>query len=343
MMYYNILNELRTPVFLVNKFNEETLYTGYFEPILHASASKTEVYNKPLYGFPKKNVKKFLDLTRKEIEEDVLWDLPILAWISNTIDLYFMHIQGSGTLKFENGIERRFVFDGKNNYEYTSVGKYLTDNKFIKKNQISMQSIKKWMNLHPENIAIKYINKSFIFFKEDVINESNRSPLGQLGIRLTPLRSLAVDMSIYSINTPIWINTIIPIKGLGKFERFERLMLAQDKGSAIKGLHREDIFFGNDENAGNMKSQGDIIIFKPNDYNMVSALVLLPDFIDGYLLIYKAVDPIVIKHLKQLELTRDEYLNLEERRFNTQVTFALQYVGFSLVFLTVAIWFSIFF
>ncbi len=89
--------------------------------------------------------------------------------------------------------------------------------------------------------------------------------------------------------------------------------------------------------------QGDIIIFKPNDSNMVSAFVLLPDFIDGYLLIYKAVDPIVIKHLKQLELTRDEYLNLEERRFNTQVTFALQYVGFSLVFLTVAIWFSIFF
>ena len=88
--------------------------------------------------------------------------------------------------------------------------------------------------------------------------------------------------------------------------------------------------------------QGDIIIFKPNDSNMVSAFVLLPDFIDGYLLIYKAVDPIVIKHLKQLELTRNEYSNLEERRFNTQVTFALQYVGFSLVFLTVAIWFSIF-
>ncbi len=249
------------PYKILNKFNEETLYTGYFEPILHASTSKTEVYNKPLYGFPIKNVKKILDLSRKEIEEDVLWDLPILAWISNTIDLYFMHIQGSGTLKFENGTERRFVFDGKNNYEYTSVGRYLTDNKFINKNQISMQSIKKWMNSHPENIAIKYINKSFIFFKEDVINESNRSPLGQLGIRLTPLRSLAVDMSIYSINTPIWINTIIPIKGLGKFERFERLMLAQDKGSAIKGLFRGDIFFGNDEKAGYMKSGGDIIIF----------------------------------------------------------------------------------
>ena len=124
-----------------------------------------------------------------------------------------------------------------------------------------MQSIKKWMHSHPKNIAIKYINKSFIFFKEDLINKSNRSPLGQLGIRLTPLRSLAVDMSIYSINTPIWINTMIPIAGSGKFERFERLMLAQDKGSAIRGLFRGDIFFGNDEKAGYMKSRGDIIIF----------------------------------------------------------------------------------
>ena len=88
---------------------------------------------------------------------------------------------------------------------------------------------------------------------------------------------------------------------------------------------------------------GDIVIFKPNDYNMVSAFVLLPDFIDGYLLIYKAVDPLVINHLKQLALTTNEYTDLEKRRFDTQVTFALQYVGFSLVFLTVAIWFSIYF
>ena len=93
----------------------------------------------------------------------------------------------------------------------------------------------------------------------------------------------------------------------------------------------------------NRADQGDIVIFKPNDYNMVSAFVSLPDFIDGYLLIYKAVDPLVINHLKELALTTNEYTDLEKRRFDTQVTFALQYVGFSLVFLTVAIWFSIYF
>ena len=172
-----------------------------------------------------------------------------------------MHIQGSGTLKFENGTERRFVFNSKNNYEYTSIGRYLTDNNYIKKTQISMGSIKKWMSSSPDNLAKKYINKSFIFFKEDLKDEVNVHPLGQLGIRLTPFRSLAVDMSIYNANTPIWLDTKIPIKDSKKFKRFQRLMFAQDKGSAIKGLHRGDIFFGNDENAGNMKSQGDIIIF----------------------------------------------------------------------------------
>jgi len=93
----------------------------------------------------------------------------------------------------------------------------------------------------------------------------------------------------------------------------------------------------------NRAVDGDIIIFKPNDYNMVSAFALLEEFNNAYLLIYKRVDPIVINHLKQLELTTSDYKNLENRRFNTQVTFALQYVGFSLIFLTVAIWFSIFF
>tara|TARA_Y100000590_G_scaffold470715_1_gene668343 strand:+ start:3931 stop:6156 length:2226 start_codon:yes stop_codon:yes gene_type:complete len=93
----------------------------------------------------------------------------------------------------------------------------------------------------------------------------------------------------------------------------------------------------------NRADEGDIVIFKPNKNNMVSAFTLLPDFIDGYLLLYKAVDPTVINHLKQLELSTIAYDDLEQRRFNTQITFALQYIGFSLVFLTVAMWFSIFF
>ena len=249
------------PYRVLRKQNEVSLYTGYFEPSLNASSDKKGEYIYPLYGSPKNKSDNFVNLTRRELEEKIYWDLPILAWLSDPIGLYFMHIQGSGNLKFENGTERRFVYNSKNNYDYTSIGRYLTDNNYIKKTQISMGSIKKWMSSSPENLAKKYINKSFIFFKEDLKDELNVYPLGQLGIRLTPFRSLAVDMSIYNANTPIWLDTKIPIKDSKKFKRFQRLMFAQDKGSAIKGLHRGDIFFGNDENAGNMKSRGDIIIF----------------------------------------------------------------------------------
>tara|TARA_B100000900_G_scaffold408550_1_gene422977 strand:+ start:286 stop:1227 length:942 start_codon:yes stop_codon:yes gene_type:complete len=249
------------PYRILKKHNEGSLYTGYFEPTLFASLDKTEKYHYPIYGPPKNNSDKIINLTRKELEEKIYWDLPILAWLSDPVALYFMHIQGSGTLKFENGDERRFVFHSKNNHEYTSIGRYLTDNNHINRDDISMESVKKWLYLSPENMSKKNINKSFIFFKEDEKSVANPYPLGQLGIRLTPFRSLAVDMSIYSINTPIWLDTEIQIKDSKKFEIFQRLMFAQDKGSAIKGLFRGDIFFGNNENAGNMKSQGDIIIF----------------------------------------------------------------------------------
>ena len=123
------------PYRVLRKQNEASLYTGYYEPSLDASSDKTGEYQYPLYGSPKNKSDKFVNLTRRELEEKIYWDLPILAWLSNPVGLYFMHIQGSGTLKFKNGTERRFVFNSKNNYEYTSIGRYLTDNNYIKKNQ----------------------------------------------------------------------------------------------------------------------------------------------------------------------------------------------------------------
>jgi two-component system nitrogen regulation sensor histidine kinase NtrY len=92
-----------------------------------------------------------------------------------------------------------------------------------------------------------------------------------------------------------------------------------------------------------LADRGTTVVFKPNNYNMVSALILLPDFVDSYLLIYRAVDPLVIKHLEQLNSSKNDYDDLIKRRSDVQYTFALQYIGLSLVFLSVVIWFSIFF
>ncbi|MDG2187133.1 MAG: MltA domain-containing protein [Hyphomicrobiales bacterium] len=256
------------PYLLKNIFDENNLYTGYFEPKLLASKIKTDQFHYPLYGLPSDAdaTSKLFNLTRKDLIENTYKEFPILGWLNNRIDLYFMHIQGSGLLEYPDGSFKRYIYSGKNNYKYTSIGKYLTENGFLKINEISMFKIKKWMEKEDKNYRISYLNKSFIFFKEDIYNKTTDHPKGQLGIRLSPFRSLAVDMSIYELNTPVWIKTKIPNKNNNSDKEFERLMIAQDQGSAIKGIFRGDIYFGSGNQAGDaagsMKSKGDIVILK---------------------------------------------------------------------------------
>jgi membrane-bound lytic murein transglycosylase A len=256
------------PYKIKNVGNDKSLYTGYFEPKLKASATKTDTFRYPLYGIPMDldHYNYYLNLTRESLTKNIQDKLPILAWLDNKIDLYFMHIQGSGLLEFVDGTYKRYVYAGKNNFQYSSIGKYLTDNGIISSTLISMSKIKDWLREKEKNFDIIYLNKSFIFFKEDVCDEDKNHPIGQLGIRLSPYRSLAVDMNIYELNTLIWLNTKTPAKNNNTFEEFNRLMVAQDQGSAIKGLLRGDIYFGSGleagKLAGNMKAKGNIIILK---------------------------------------------------------------------------------
>jgi len=249
------------PFQISNNLVSQNLFTGYFEPRLSASTKESKIYKYPLYGAPQD--KNLLDISRRDFEGSIKSRIPIHAWLKDRIDLYFMHIQGSGVLNFVEGFSKRFVFESKNNFKYTSLGKSLIELGCIEESNISMTTIKDWLRSDKKNYESVYINESFIFFKEDELDIDNKYPIGQLGIRLTPLRSLAVDLSIYDTNTPIWLKTQIPIAE-NKTTNFERLMIAQDQGSAIKGLSRGDIFFGNDEIAGNMKYSGSIIILVRN-------------------------------------------------------------------------------
>ena len=260
-----------TPYRITNVDKLENLYTGYFEPTLKASITKDNYFQYPLYSYPESETskQKILKLTRKEIEESNNLELPVLAWLSDPVDLYFMHIQGSGLLKFNNGTFKRYIFAGKNNHPYASIGKHLIENDLIKKDAISMLSICKWMRKNRQNLSIRLINKSFIFFKEDVYNKDSLSPKGQLDIRLTPRRSIAVDMKLYDLNMPLWLDTIVPNKDNSEKENFRKLMICQDQGSAIKGIFRGDIFFGSGRESGNiagsMLSKGNIIVFELNE------------------------------------------------------------------------------
>jgi len=249
------------PYQIKNKLDSNNIFTGYFEPSLCASIKESKIYKYPLYGTPQD--KALLKINRRDFEGSTKSGIPILAWLKDRVDLYFMHIQGSGILNFTEGFSKRFVFESKNNFKYSSLGKRLIKLGYIQESNISMATIKDWLRFDDKNYETVYINESFIFFKEDKLDLDNKYPIGQLGIRLTPFRSLAVDQSIYDINTPIWLKTQIPITG-NKTKNFERLMIGQDKGSAIKGLSRGDILFGNDEIAGNMNYTGNIIILVRN-------------------------------------------------------------------------------
>jgi len=249
------------PYHINDKLGSHNIFTGYFEPRLCASLKESKIYKYPLYGTPQD--KTLLQINRRDFEGSTKSGIPILAWLKDRVDLYFMHIQGSGILNFTEGFSKRFVFESKNNFKYSSLGNSLIKLGYIQESNISMATIKDWLRSDNKNYDTVYINESFIFFKEDKLDLYNKYPIGQFGIRLTPFRSLAVDQSIYDINTPIWLKTKIPIKG-NKTKNFERLMIGQDKGSAIKGLSRGDIFFGNDEIAGNMNFTGNIIILVRN-------------------------------------------------------------------------------
>ena len=133
-----------------------------------------------------------------------------------------------------------------------------------------MNTIKNWLKNNPNKVNdILNRNKSYIFFKQLVNENKDYHTIGQTGIELSSKRSLAVDLSIYDINTPIWLETKIPSKKLDSVEKFQRLMIGQDTGSAIKGFVRGDIFFGSGHEAGQiagkMKEKGNIIIFLLKD------------------------------------------------------------------------------
>jgi len=281
------------PYKFFNYDTENTLFTGYYEPCLEASHVKSEEYNIPLYATPKNLIKydniKYKDSnftgythlleidkqltippTREMINNCMLKKTKILAWLKDPIEIYFMHIQGSGKLIFRDGTTERYTYASKNGFPYTSIGKVLIALGYINKLDVSMNTIKNWLKNNPKKINdILNRNQSYIFFKKNINENHNSITIGQSGIELSPKRSIAVDLSIYDINTPIWLETKIPSQKKRSAEKFQRLMIGQDTGSAIKGFIRGDIFFGSGyeagQIAGQMKEKGNIIIFLLKD------------------------------------------------------------------------------
>ena len=227
------------------------LFTGYYEASLNGSRTKTDTFKYPIYKKPK-------DLgfdtyyTRKEINDGALAGKRLeLLYVDDPVDLFFMHIQGSGRVTLQDGSTIRLGYAGKNNNPYTSISRYLVDRGKIASDQVNAITIKNWLKANPKEAQeIMNLNLAYTFFQ---ISE-DENVIGAQNVPLTPQRSLAVDKEIIPYGFPLWVSTSIKNLENSKKESFKKLMIAQDTGSAIKGTVRGDIFFGFGEAAENNAS-----------------------------------------------------------------------------------------
>jgi membrane-bound lytic murein transglycosylase A len=286
----------------INKLGDtDGFLTGYYEPIIAGSRVPTGNFTAPLYrrppnlviagrrrlgdAFPSKGVlvgrrfgrRKIVPYyTRGEIEDGALdgWHLEI-CYLHDQIDVLFAQIQGSARIRLEDGTILRVNYDSHNGWPYTPVGRVLIDQKLMNKDQVSMQSIRDWMEANPEQAKeVRHQNKSYVFFRiTDLATEDEA--VGGEGVALMPGRSIAIDRSLHVYGTPFFINADLPIANQKTPTKFERLVIAQDTGSAIVGPARADIYFGAGDEAariaGRIKNAGEFVMLIPLQLDPIEA------------------------------------------------------------------------
>lgn len=272
----------------------EVLFTGYYEPFLEGSLLKSDTYKYPVYGTPPDLISIDLSLfspkyegekitgrytgqtvvpyyDRKEIETGGTLDgkAPVLAWVKDPVDLFFLQIQGSGKILLDNGETINIHYHASNGRPYKSIGNLLIQKEIIPYSEMSMQRIRAYLESNPEDVQdILNYNPSYVFFKTE-----EDGPLGYLGVKLTPGRSVALDRRIFPLAGLVYIETFIPqVSENGEITEWiksNKFVLSQDTGGAIRGPGRADVFWGNgkyaETAAGNMQHMGSLyfLILKP--------------------------------------------------------------------------------
>ena len=189
---------------------------------------------------------------------------PILGYADDPVELFFMQIQGSGRLKTPSGKYIRLGYADKNEQPYVSIGRYMADKGYLPLGQTTMQGIKAYMQQNPQRLAeVLGQNPSYVFFRE-LPGDSDEGPLGALGTPLLGEYAGAVDRHYITLGAPLFVATAHPLTG----HALNRLIMAQDTGSAIKGAVRVDYFWGYGdkagETAGKMKAKGYVWLLLPN-------------------------------------------------------------------------------
>jgi membrane-bound lytic murein transglycosylase A len=269
----------------------EGLVTGYYEPLIRGSRQPDARNRVPVWGAPSdmltidlgsvypelahlrlrgriENNKVVPYWSRAEIEAGISPQTQAqkpLLWVADAVEFFFLQTQGSGRVELPDGRHVRIGYADQNGHPYRSIGRVLIERGELKASEASMQGIQAWARRHPDRLrALLDVNPSYVFFRELPDNRDAASgPLGALGVPLTAERSIAVDARYIPLGAPVWLATTRP----DSKTPLNRLMLAQDTGSAIKGGARADFFWGfgaaAGQQAGRMKQSGRMWVLLP--------------------------------------------------------------------------------
>jgi membrane-bound lytic murein transglycosylase A len=279
------------PFQVVNADDSTTgIVTGYYEPLLRGSRTKTNIFKYPIYSTPQDLVsidlsEVYPDLKHRRLRGRLVDNKLIpyyeradiesakqplkgleIVWVDNAIELFFLQIQGSGQIQLADGSRIRLGYADQNGHPFRSLGGLLIRRGEIRAERASMQGIKAWAERNPNKVQ-RFMNgnPSYVFFKE--ISSEGSGPIGTLGVPLTAERSIAVDQRVIPLGVPVFLSTTFP----GTNQPLNRLMVAQDTGGAIAGGVRVDFYwgFGDDAGAqaGRMKQKGTKWVLLPNGYD----------------------------------------------------------------------------
>ncbi len=243
------------------------LFTGYYEPVLRGSRRRRPGYSVPLHAKPRDLARLRPYPSRARILKPPLRTrIPVFLWLADPVDAYTLHIQGSGVVRLAGGGSVRVGVAATNGRRYVSIGRILLRRGALTRSQATMQGIRAWLRAHPRQAtALMNRNPRYIFFR--IVRAGvarGLGPIGGQGVALTPGRSLAVDTRFVAYGTPVWLDTTWPKPPGG---RLRRLVIAQDKGGAIKGAMRGDLFIGRGARAlaiaGRMRQRGRYFLLLP--------------------------------------------------------------------------------
>jgi membrane-bound lytic murein transglycosylase A len=249
------------PYRALDRTTDQGLFTSYYETEVNGARQRGWPYTVPLYRAPDPAV----TFTRAEIDGGALKGKGLeLMWLADPVDVFDLQIQGSALVKLPDGTVTRVGYAGNNGHTFVPIARMMLNEGVLPKDQASMQGMRAWLKAHPvEAKAWMHKNPRYIFFRElDSSGGMPAGPAGAMGVTLTPTRSMAVDPAFMPLGAPVWLDTHAP-----DGSPLQRLMVAQDVGSAIKGPIRGDLFWGTGETAlefaGRMKNSGRYYVLLP--------------------------------------------------------------------------------